>query len=562
MGVGTEELMGQVKKLLDGALMIPSIQRDYVWSRSQIPRLLDSLYKGYPIGSLLIWETNLVVPLKPAAVLQGTPLQGKPSVLLDGQQRLTSLAWAVRPSAVPKGTTPSDVRFDLRTERFLNPSATQRNDVLLVRVADVLADGAQYAEILRSAGIQLDDPNFQTYYDRLSQVHKIRDYPIGVQTYASDDYEEVAEIFARVNSGGRRLSKGDLAMSAIAARWENGLEQIKAFQLQLASYDFPLDREAILRLMATMAGVGADSIRLIKKEMTGEKLKQAWADTEAALRLAVDFFKGGAKIPKSGLLTSPNLAVVPAYLLFVRKQKLEPGEQEQLRRWLYTAMAFSHYSNQVESKLDAEAKAIRELAPDQLWEDLIRRASGPRSANSPIAPADLEEKGSRSPLFTLLYIAALEADAKDWWNNLALAGAPVGRGHKIEYHHVFPQSKAKPLHPPALWDSIANLAFLSALGNKKVGAKDPAQYLAKIDPAELQKQWVPVDSSLWDLDQLPAFCAARRRLLAGQLNEMLGLPAFVETSRPESALDEEETDSAELDSGSAEIMTEEDVWEE
>lgn len=563
MGVGTEELIGQVKKLLDGALMIPSIQRDYVWSRSQIPRLLDSLYKGYPVGSLLIWDTNLDVPLKPAAVLQGAPVHGKAGVLLDGQQRLTSLAWVVRPSATPKGTKPPDVRFDLRSEAFLNPSATQRNDPFLVRVADVLADGAQYAEILSAIGISHTDPDYQSYYDRLSRVHKIRDYLIGVQTYASDDYEEVAEIFARVNTGGRRLSKGDLAMSAIAARWDDGLERIRAFQNELATYDFPVDREAILRLMATMAGVGADSIRLIKKEMTGDRLKQAWQDTEEALKLAVDFFKSAAGIPKSGLLTSPNLMVVPAFLLHFRRQQLQPGEQDQLRRWIYTAMAFSHYSNQVESKLDAEAKAVRELPADQLWDDMIRRASGPRSLNTPLAPADLEDKGNRSPLFNLLYVAALQAGAKDWWNNLALAGAPVGRGHKIEYHHVFPQAKTKSVYPASLRDSIANFAFLSAIGNKKVGAKDPATYLPTIDKSELSKQWVPLDATLWALDRFPEFCAVRRRLLADQLNTMLGLPAFVATSSTEVPLDDEEPDAAELDGGTAEVATDQDdVWDE
>lgn len=255
MGVGTDQLIGQVKKLLDGALMIPSIQRDYVWSRPQIPRLLDSLYKGYPIGSLLIWDTNLAVPLKPAAVLQGTPVQGRPGVLLDGQQRLTSLAWVYRPSATAAGTRQPDVRFDLRSEAFLNPSATQRNDRFLVRVSDVIADGAQYDEILAGAGIGNDDADYQTYYDRLNRVHRIRDYPVALQTYSSDDYEEVAEIFARVNTGGRRLSKGDLAMSAIAARWSEGLDRIKAFEKDLTTYDFPLDREAVLRLMGLMAGL-------------------------------------------------------------------------------------------------------------------------------------------------------------------------------------------------------------------------------------------------------------------------------------------------------------------
>jgi hypothetical protein len=175
----------------------------------------------------------------------------------------------------------------------------------------------------------------------------------------------------------------------------------------------------------------------------------------------------------------------------------------------------------------------------------------------------LEDKGYRSPLFSLLYIAALDAGAKDWWNNLALAGAPVGRGHKIEYHHVFPQAKARSRYPAALRDSIANLAFLSALGNKKVAAKDPAVYLAATDPAELEKQWIPRDSSLWALDRLPEFCAARRQLLASQLNIMLGLPQASEADALAAPLDDAEPDAAELDEGSAAATTEGgDDWEE
>lgn len=545
--------------------MIPSIQRDYVWSRSQIPRLLDSLYKGYPVGSLLIWETSLAVPLKAASVIQGTPPHGRPGVLLDGQQRLTSLAWVYNPDSVPQEMARSDVRFDIRSETFLNPSATQRRDVMLIPVADVLAEGAQYAMILERAGVEATQADYQTYYDRLSRLNHIRDYQMPVQSYASDDYEEVAEIFARVNSGGRRLSKGDLAMSAIAARWEEGLDRVKGLEKSLAAADFPLDREAVLRLMALHAGVGADSIRLLKQEMTGDKLKEAWRATEESLFLAVDFFKSAVGIPKSGLLTSPNVALVPGYLLYRRGQKLEPGEQDLMTRWVFTAMAFSHYSNQVESKLEAEAKAIREQPSDQLWPDLLRRASGARSIDSSITPNDLVDKTHRSPLFSLLYIAALKREAKDWWNNLALAGAPIGRGHKIEYHHIFPQARTLRRYPDSLRNSIANLAFLSALGNKKVGAKDPAEYLAAVDGGELEKQWVPSDQELWAIEKFEDFSSERRRLLADALNGMLGLPNYVEPldGSAEPVLEHEEFDAAELDEGSAPSETEESsAWED
>jgi hypothetical protein len=81
-----------VEALLAGKLVIPSIQRGYVWRRKQVPDLLESLYRGYPVGALLVWKTSMQVPLRPSVVLENTPLYDHPAVLLDGQQRLTSLA--------------------------------------------------------------------------------------------------------------------------------------------------------------------------------------------------------------------------------------------------------------------------------------------------------------------------------------------------------------------------------------------------------------------------------------------------------------------------------------
>lgn len=111
MGQGSESLASQVQAPLDGKLVIPSIQRGYVWKRPQVPFLLDSLYRGYPVGALLAWKTTLDVPLRTAAVLQETPTYAHPAVLLDGQQRLTSLAKIMKPEAVGVGAT-LDVRFE------------------------------------------------------------------------------------------------------------------------------------------------------------------------------------------------------------------------------------------------------------------------------------------------------------------------------------------------------------------------------------------------------------------------------------------------------------------
>ena len=80
MDIGHERLIKLVERLLAGEIVLPDIQRDFVWSGSKIPRLLDSLYREWPVGSILLWHTTLDVPIKSAAVVQGVPVGVRPSI--------------------------------------------------------------------------------------------------------------------------------------------------------------------------------------------------------------------------------------------------------------------------------------------------------------------------------------------------------------------------------------------------------------------------------------------------------------------------------------------------
>jgi hypothetical protein len=525
MGLANDRIITQVEDLLRGRVVIPSIQRDFVWMRPDVRDLFDSLYRGYPVGALLLWKTNLAVPFKTAAVVQTEKSERQPVYLLDGQQRLTSLAWVYRPESKADGRL-IDLRFDVRTEEFVNPSAVQRKDALLVPVSTLLQENVQFYQVLRKAGVSIDDPNFDAWVQRLQKVNNIRQHQIAVITYESDDYEEVAELFARLNKGGRRLSKGDLVYSAIAARWADGLDTMDAFHQELQDGNFPLNREAVLRLMSLLAGTGAHHIKLIGADVDEAALKEAWQATERALRFAIDFLKGECSIPRSEILSSPNVTIVPALLLHHRDGKLRPGEAQLLRRWVYTAMAFSHYSLQVEGKLDAEARLIKSRTGDDLFAELIRRASGPRSLDSALHPRDLEQKYSTHPFFKLLYIAALRGTARDWATNIAISDQPMNSGAKIEFHHVFPRARVQGAYAKEEWNSLANLAFITGQTNKMISSRLPAQYMAEVARERLAEQWIPDDPSLRSLERFPDFLAARRRALANVLNELLGLPAY------------------------------------
>ncbi|MFI9804818.1 DUF262 domain-containing protein [Streptomyces sp. NPDC052301] len=525
MGLANQKIASQIEDLLQGKVVIPSIQRDFVWMRPDVRDLFDSLYRGYPVGALLLWKTNLTVPFKTAAVVQADKSAHQPLYLLDGQQRLTSLAWVYRPESKADGRL-IDLRFDVRTEEFVNPSAIQSKDPLLFRVSTLLQENVQYHEVLKAAGIDYSAPQFGAWMQRLQKVHDIRKQEIAVITYESDDYEEVAELFARLNKGGRRLSKGDLVYSAIAARWSDGLDTMDAFHQELQDSNFALNREAVLRLTSLLAGTGAHHIKLIGADMDEAALKEAWHATERALRFAIDFLKGECAIPRSEVLSSPNVTIVPALLLHHRDGKLRPGEAQLLRRWVYTAMAFSHYSLQVEGKLDAEARLIKSREGEGLFAELIRRASGTRSRDSALHPRDLEQKYSTHPFFKLLYIAALRGTARDWATNIAISDQPMNSGAKIEFHHVFPRARVQGTYAKEEWNSLANLAFVTGQTNKMISSGLPVDYMAGIAPERLAEQWIPGDPELRSLDRFPDFLAARRSLLANVLNGLLGLPRY------------------------------------
>jgi hypothetical protein len=133
--------------------VLPDIQRDYVWRGTQIPRLLDSLNREWPVGSILLWDTSLKIPTKLVAVAQGSPVGSKPSILLDGQQRLLTLARVMAPDAVPKGEQSPDIRFNPETQEFKTANAVNKRDLAWISVAGILRQDAQFRELVRSLGL-------------------------------------------------------------------------------------------------------------------------------------------------------------------------------------------------------------------------------------------------------------------------------------------------------------------------------------------------------------------------------------------------------------------------
>lgn len=546
MDLGHEPLYRLVEKLGSGEIVLPDIQRDYVWSGAQIPRLLDSLYREWPVGSVLLWTTNLSIPTKPAALVQGNPASGKPAILLDGQQRLSTIARVMLPDAIPAGEKRLDVRFNPATREFRTANAVQKHDKRWIAVSDVLRSGAQFRELVKPLGLSQSEEDDWT--DVLADVaRRVREYSVPVQTVHVDDYEVVAEIFNRVNTGGTRLSKGDLVIGSMAARWSGGRDAIESFEAEMRAAGWAVNREVLLRTVSVLSVGSPNHIRLLDLK-TEDAWKQGWSAATTAVRNAVAFLKDDARIPTRALLPTEYVLLLPAVFMHDFSAAFNPGEASELARWVYLASAFGHYSGSLETRLAADVNLVRDdhLKQDRaaLMDALILSAQEPRTPGTGLTAEDIRGKTHRSPLLRLLQLRATQQGAQSWLSNRAITYDPQHNGLSVEIHHIFPRAWLKKHelggHPER--DAMANFAFLSKWDNIKIGAGDPAEYLAKADPAVLAAQWIPSEPSLWTEERFDDFCAARRALIAATLNDMLAL----NEGQDEEPLEAEEAPQPEL----------------
>lgn len=569
----TDTTVGKLVQMIgDGELQLPEMQRRYVWPATRVRDLLDSLYRGYPSGGILVWETQLQAPTREMAVQQqSSPFMGH-KLLLDGQQRLTSLFSILRgePVTVRGRKRPIEILFNLEhpegpptevleiesddvsllengennpdadleeeqddtkvtlAERLANRTFVVSSLSLAaiptwINVSRVFSDEATDWQLLKPLGITPENPLWEKYTRRLALVRRIRDYPYVMQILDSSlSYEEVAEIFVRVNSLGAKLRGSDLALAQITARWKNLLPLLEEFSDECENVSqFTIDTGLLVRAMVVFA-TGQCRFKAVNNIPLAE-LQKAWEDAKEAIRFSLDFLKANAGVEDESLLSSPFLILLPAYYGHMRHERLAKGEEQELRRWLYAAHARGHYSRGAsESLLDVDLNAVRSGGGPARLLDILLQQFGRLN----VTPGDFIGRGIRSPLFSMAYLALKQKGAKDWWNGLNLSLSRQGRNHLIQYHHIFPKSRlAKMEYESAEVNEIANMAFISAKVNRVLSNKPPSDYLPVIikerGEAVIRDQLIPEDAELWKMDAFREFLEARRTLLADAVNELL-----------------------------------------
>jgi len=504
------------KRILTGDIYLPKFQREFVWERSQVIDLLDSVARNYPIGSILLWQSRQELRSE-GRIADLEIAQPKPdypvNYLLDGQQRLSSICGALYWKG-GEASSPWNVVYDLKTRSFLHLDTMDEpplHQMRLNRIPDP-ATFFQHVALLESSGQkELADAAKELF-------NRFKDYKVATVTLGDMPLADVAPIFERINSTGTRLTIVDLMRAATWSPDFDLVDSIDAIREVLAAKSFEgIDRKAILRNVSAAVG-GAFTVESIDelRKLKPDVLKAGTADTAEGYKRAVDFLSTHIKVPSFAVVPYTNQVVVLAEVL--RRIPTPTAQQwRAIENWFWRsgisgyfsgwnsgmmAMDLAGVAEFVSGRLDALDMGFQVSVPG-LWSSRTFRGN---SAHSKILAIVLAYQGPKD----FLTGQTIDVDKALAWQN------------SKEFHHFFPQAflRTKGVAASRI-SSLANMVYLSSASNKLISDRAPSEYVAKLlaEHGDEARAWLAtnlIDEAAINAalaDDYDAFLAARANVI-------------------------------------------------
>lgn len=535
----------ELRQILDGVesmeMVMPEFQREYVWPIEDAKQLLISMFKGYPTGCLLFWETETPPAIKNKAV--DTQKLGLTKVILDGQQRLTTLYMLIRGKIPPYYTAddilqdPRHLYFNVLTGdfQFYQKSVMDNNPIwqsVINCFDDKKTDSFDLAESYNQIKPDYDFREIVKVFGKnLNQLRAIEKltYPI-LTVPKTADIDGAIDVFDRVNSRGTKLTDAELVLTHITGGWPQARRVLKKKMLDMKDRGFDFNLDFLTRCMVitlTKSALYKKNSKLKYNEFTKEDYKKAWEKVSKALDYLIPILMQDGLISSTNDLSTSN-ALVPIIAYLVENNNRFTGNMKyQFLYWMFLALIWSRYSGQTDARLDKDIYIINNET--DIIKSLIQEIQDSRGRLE-VKEADMEGRTAGHPLYKMLYIVTKANKAIDWANGGAIYGT-IGDYYSIQSHHIFPQSylykngyKGENHLDKKKVNEIANRAFITRDTNYSISDKAPSDYLPIVKdsyPEALSKQFIPEDTSLWNPDKYEEFLLKRREWIAREINEFL-----------------------------------------
>jgi hypothetical protein len=526
-----------LEKIDENQLFVPAFQREYVWKRDDAKQLIDSLIKEYPTGTMLTWETANPPELK--GPYKYDQKQGAVRLLLDGQQRITTLYMLINGEVPPYYTLPEiindtrglhvnvetlELSYYMKTRMENNPSWQNITDVFKGKVS-----AFDLQALYASAGRSLSMDELKKLNDNIAAITRIRDRDFPEQTIpVKANIREAIDIFYKVNASGVALTDAELALAQISGYWPQARDLFKAKLTELEKNGFVLKLDFVVYvLLGCLHHMGSD-MRKLHDDSNNTKLREAWDRLDKqVLDYVANLMRTNAYVDHTAEINSPY-ALVPiiVYCFDKNGKHLTDTEIRKLVKWFYYSQIRYRYVSQLPQKLDKDLRTVAESTNpfDALLQDIAEERE------LKISPSEFAGRAIQHPLFSMVRWYLKSRGAVCFTTGMSIR-QNMGKKYQLELDHIFPYSKLKKLGygmgnrvKYALAQEFTNRAILTQVANRRKSATLAEDYLAEVKqqfPKALALQCIPEDTELWKIDNYEQFLEERRKMLASHLNSFL-----------------------------------------
>lgn len=531
-----EFLSDVVTRANRGDYYIPEIQRDFVWTAQQVRKLCDSLYRGYPISVLLLWDNpEYMQPQTGAPNYRRQPLW-----IIDGQQRITSLCLLF--GQKPWWYGPDEWADEQRRHRmFMNInlidgsvkfSGRSEESCKNILVPEVLNkhEEQDIAELARE--MSEGDPGIShRILGPLLRLWNTRHTQVSVIRIIGREPEEVAEIFDRLNRAGTRIKETDTKFALIAALnpgWRR--DEFDPFYTELDDRGWGDIPPGYLLQAMTVFHLGRARMNEVDRSFWSEEVARIWRTFREAVDEVITFLWDRG-IPAIDLIPS-EYTLIPLFAMHAKFRRTQSYTFDAVYHWFLIANMESRYSGAPLENLSKDALSIHQSQTSA--EALSRMPPKEQTSVDQLEPLFQEpfRKGGFASL--LVHLLLWQRNARDWLQPLTLRAAGTNNGVlRPHWHHVIPRGWAKRNNfDNADW--AANITILTESTNvRRLGARPPWEYVPRntIPQQALEEHFIPeefaqrfANGNPLNQQEFANFLLARTSLLASAAGQYLGLP--------------------------------------
>ncbi|MBF0291087.1 MAG: DUF262 domain-containing protein [Nitrospinae bacterium] len=538
------------RHLLSRSFAVPKLQRNFVWDSRRAAKLLDSMYRGMPIGSLFLWEmdrksANLI--RQSAEVLPSfNPINKKIWFVIDGQQRLSVIYQAFK-AEVKKNDAGREIDFG-RLCFVVSPTKTKENSSRIVYRKPVGLDSVPLNDILDPDWKGRMPTKAKWFVAKIKDCRKrLLDYPVPVVMVRAATLDDIGEIFIRINSQGMRITSADRAFARI------GKLDVRAMadelRHQVRDQVFAIGGiEPILmgfNLVAERPHADGDppkldamalrwSKRIDKDEHEKEKFRKLWYIYQTAFLSAVNYLHNRFPVHDESYLPSVNMLATLAVFFFHHPSQPDKYQASEIRKWFWATGVAQRYSGRgYHRNIVADAKMFEALAHGKrrrfVFPDLL----------DPVIDIQAAEYASHSGRTRAFFCLLLHLEPRYLDN-----GEPIflqnvlGHSERKHRHHIFPQAQMSKHFKSRIYNRLCNICFLVASDNQKIGMQLPRSYLTQYREAGhrqfkgvMRSHLIPVgdDSGIWEKGIVSAFNKfqkQRLKLICAEFEKVAGIKLF------------------------------------